>query len=142
MLIFPAQNLNLKLFWRRSLLSEQFGLNPQCSDKRKDNKYFGINFKLDWIKMERFAKIKNVGKRCKLDVKAICRCCGLASDDKEEILGQYSDDGVYFFEKVEVLTGKSHKNDFFKHMLLTLIHRNQSFSQRQDATINVFALHR
>ena len=61
--------------------------------------------------MERFAKIKNISSRRKLDVNSICRCCGLDNDDKYPVLGQnpFSDDLVPFFEKVLKLTGK----DFF-----------------------------
>lgn len=55
--------------------------------------------------MERFAKIKPAGKRRKLDVTVICRCCGMESYDKQSILNQYSDDGVDFSEKVSALTG-------------------------------------
>lgn len=55
--------------------------------------------------MERFAKIKKAGKKRKLDVKAICRCCGIENDEKEEIFNQFSDDGVDFSDKVAVLTG-------------------------------------
>jgi hypothetical protein len=54
--------------------------------------------------MERFAKIKNVKR--KLDVNAICRCCGLEHDEKYPILGQFSeDDGCSFGEKLLKLTG-------------------------------------
>lgn len=56
--------------------------------------------------MERFAKIKPAGKRRKLDVSMICRCCGMESSDKVEILGQYTDDGVEFSDKLLALTGK------------------------------------
>lgn len=56
--------------------------------------------------MERFAKIKNVGTRRKLNIHAICRCCGLENDEKEPILGQFSDEDVEFHEKVSILTGK------------------------------------
>jgi hypothetical protein len=57
--------------------------------------------------MERFAKIKNFGSRRKLDVNAICRCCGLENDDMYPVLGQnpFSDDGVLMKEKVFKLTG-------------------------------------
>jgi hypothetical protein len=58
--------------------------------------------------MERFAKIKNIGTRRKLDITAICRCCGLENDEKYAVLGEnpFSDDGVEFSEKVGKLTGK------------------------------------
>lgn len=57
--------------------------------------------------MERFAKIKNIGTRRKLDVNAICRCCGLENDDKYPVLGEnpFSDDAELFSEKVLKLTG-------------------------------------
>lgn len=55
--------------------------------------------------MERFAKIKHVGRRRKLDITAICRCCGLENSEKENIFEQISDDGVDFSEKVSILTG-------------------------------------
>lgn len=57
--------------------------------------------------MERFAKIKSIGTRRKLDVNAMCRCCGLENDDKYLVLGEnpFSDDGVEFSEKVLKLTG-------------------------------------
>lgn len=57
--------------------------------------------------MERFAKIKNIGLRRKLDVNSICRCCGLDNGDKFPVLGTnpFSDDLVPFFEKVLKLTG-------------------------------------
>lgn len=57
--------------------------------------------------MERFAKIQNVGTRRKLNVHDICRCCGLENDEKEAILGQFSDEEVEFYEKVFILTGQS-----------------------------------
>lgn len=63
--------------------------------------------------MERFAKIKNIGTRRKLDVNAICRCCGLDSGDMQSILNQFSDDGVDFQEKVFCLTGKGFKMPAF-----------------------------
>lgn len=59
--------------------------------------------------MERFAKIKNIGTRRKLDINAICRCCGLENDEKYPVLGQNpfsDDDGAEFREKVSKLTGK------------------------------------
>lgn len=57
---------------------------------------------------ERFAKIKNVGKKRKLDVNAICRCCGMQNDEKYPILGGFSeDDGIEFREKVLILAGKT-----------------------------------
>lgn len=56
--------------------------------------------------MERFAKIKNVGTRRKLDVQGICRCCGLQLEEKFSILDQFCDDEVNFQEKVRTLTGK------------------------------------
>jgi hypothetical protein len=53
----------------------------------------------------RFASIK-AGRRQKLNVIAICRCCGLENDEKYPILGEISDDGVEFQEKLLSLTGK------------------------------------
>lgn len=57
--------------------------------------------------MQRFAKIKTANTRRKINIHAICRCCGLQSDDKEAILGQseFGED-VEFKEKVSILTGK------------------------------------
>lgn len=63
--------------------------------------------------MERFAKIRTVGTRRKLDIKAICRCCGLQNDEKEEILAQQLSDEVIFAEKFSILTG-NFNGDFSK----------------------------
>lgn len=55
--------------------------------------------------MDRFARVKSVGARRKLDVTTICRCCGMLDDNKFSILGQTSDDEIEFQEKLSILTG-------------------------------------
>jgi hypothetical protein len=87
------------------------------------------------VMMERFAKIKNFGPRRKLDVNAICRCCGLASDDKYPVLGQnpFSDDGVPFQEKVFKLTGEFEEKGIALEVTLFHCDRNPSHRNRQNA---------
>lgn len=53
--------------------------------------------------MERFQKIKNARKR--LNVENLCRCCGLESDEKFNIL-QIFEDGVEFKDKMLKMIGK------------------------------------
>lgn len=60
--------------------------------------------------MDRFAIIKDIGTRRKLDVSAICRCCGLEYEEKYSILDQVSFDGVEFKDKLQTLTGKQRES--------------------------------